>query len=194
MIVSITGPIGSGKTTLLRRLQERNDYAISEEPADEWVRKGWLDDYYDDQERFGLWFQLEVIKSQIEAALQHTEGKVMVIERSPLDGLLIFGKQLCEQGTMPGREYDLLCFFAERSWRPDALIILDVPTETMVERIKSRDRVAEQGIDTHYYDQIRKRYDALQQLPLPTLVLEPYELDALDSICEKVEAFIASFA
>jgi deoxyadenosine/deoxycytidine kinase len=193
-IISVTGAIGSGKTTLLRRLRERNArWRVVEEPVAEWERDGWLSAFYADKPRWAFPFQMKVVQSQIEAIEANSDAEVLIIERSPLDGLLVFCQLLCEQGAMPREQYDVYRFFVERLWKPSALVLLDVPPDQLLQRIAARNRAAEcSASDAAYFGAVAEKYARLAQLPLPTLVLAPYNLAQLDEQCARIEAFVES--
>ena len=49
-MISIEGNIGSGKSTLLSKLEDAG-YKILPESIKSWIKKGWLDDFYENPEK-----------------------------------------------------------------------------------------------------------------------------------------------
>lgn len=112
-IAAVSGTIGVGKSTLLKLLLQENGLQKAlpgtkvigmQEPVDEWVRRGWLQKFYQDPEQHALAFQILVYKTHV-ATMQLTltnamkearEGDsiVFLVERCMWDQLLFWKLQV----------------------------------------------------------------------------------------------------
>lgn len=169
-IVSISGAIGSGKSTLIQALREAvaaqglvSTVEFFDEPVQQWIDEGWLEAFYANRAREAFGFQMRVLLGQIQAmeelCARHVgERRLLICERSPLDGLHVFAKTLHAEGALSEREYALYKAYAERAWRPDVTVYISTPAEQCIERIAERARKAE-DIDASYYQTNCEAYE-----------------------------------
>merc|ERR1712048_1333099 len=163
--ICVEGNIGSGKSTLLRKLEENGYFVLQEPVKTEWDK--YLPLYYSDCERWGMTFQLEVmqwfhkLKTILLPALcqQH---KRIIVERSPSSSFFIFCTHLYEHQLMTDWEYDKVKWIYNNiTWKPKKTLYLQVEPETCVERIKTRDRKSESGIENSLIDSLHEKHEVL---------------------------------
>ena len=115
--ICVEGNIGSGKSTLLYGL-EKAGYNVYEEPVESRQAEH-LVTFYSDQKRWGFTFQIEVLdwykhlvldlqKKVVEPPVRGGQGRLKIVERSPLSSMEIFGKNLQSMGNMTEWEMNLL--------------------------------------------------------------------------------------
>lgn len=165
LLVSIEGNIGAGKSTLLDALRETNrDWVFIDEPVKEWSQlkneagESMLEVFYKDRRRWSYTFQncaLLTRYQSIEDAVKRNSGpRVFITERCLDTDYHVFTKMLREDGSIDKLEYDLY----ERWFRqlkktstPLAGIVhVDTSPEVSAERIVSRGREGEEGIELGY--------------------------------------------
>jgi len=142
----IDGIIGVGKTTAVEQIGKRLNFEILPEPVNEELLKI----YYEDQERWGFPFQVDMLNKkfalQLKASYGNNESKGSIIDRG-LPGDRVFAKMLANSKKIHPMEWEIY----EQSYNtftqllppPTLLIYLDVTPEVAYKRIKNRAREAE---------------------------------------------------
>lgn len=170
-IISIVGSIGAGKSTIVERLQKQTGWPLIGEKVDEWLcdpigQMDWLKKYYDNIELYSCCFQLNVLKTQIEAhneIQQHAREKnapYIFSERSSLDSLFVFMEHFVRTGVCSESELNTLMWLYIRMgcWVPSILVFVDVSPEKCLERIHKRRRDCESSIDLEYLKSLDSCY------------------------------------
>jgi len=153
MIIAVDGLIGAGKTTLLRQLKNRG-YTVIMESTQEWK---FMDKFYEDQNRYALAFQLEVLLSFNKYVIPIDE--VVFVERCPQVCRTVFAKMLVADGTMTDEEMTTFSDIYDKLhiWEPDYYLYLDCPVDVCEKRIHDRNDDCE--ITTSYLTNLKKYYD-----------------------------------
>ena len=169
-IISIEANIGAGKSTLLNRLEKRG-YTVVYEPIDEWTHgDNLLQHMYQDPKRYMLTFQTYALTTRVkalrEALSRHNhKDEVIFVERAPgISDLHIFIKLAMQDGNMTPLEQ---CVYAnlhttimeDKSIHTDQIVYLAPPTETAFERIHSRARPGEEGIQCSLIYKLAKLHE-----------------------------------
>lgn len=154
MRISVDGNIGSGKSEALDALATAfPTVSVFPEPVESWGEL--LDLFYASPAEWSLPFSLRVMLSFGEPARHPT----CIVERSPLTSRHVFGQVLYNQGLLNQHEWDLLKEFNDVvAWKPDVVLYLDCPPTTCMERIASRGRACESGIDLEYLKRVDFQY------------------------------------
>ena len=106
MIVSLDGIPGAGKSRLLEELKNHTNVVCLQEPVEEWSKlKDSKDNtlfslYYNDQKRYALGFQLQVLHTrfeQLERALREHPNSLIVTERDLMTDYKIFTQMLYDK-------------------------------------------------------------------------------------------------
>lgn len=167
-VVSVEGNIGSGKSTLLSELSQRlssDRHVIVYEPIDKWCapvlpdNKSMLQCFYTDRSVNAMPFQMYAMLTrwqQLNALgdLGASPDKVIITERSIQSQRDIFGQELRRSKTMPDTHWFIYDEWykqiAQTTPRTTAVIYVDTPTSTCVQRINARARYnGEDLIDNH---------------------------------------------
>ena len=126
MTFIIDGNIGSGKSTLLKKIKElHSEKEIILENI--YAFKPWLDLFYQDMNKYSLGFQMEVLMSHMKHKKHPLFGDdKLIIERSPLSCLHIFGLNLVESGNLSKEENNLcIRYNMEFGWLPEKIIYIE---------------------------------------------------------------------
>lgn len=167
--IFIEGLIGAGKTSFAKELTRLTGYKLLEEPVAE---NPFLDLYYQDMQRYG--FSMQVYLLTVRLSLERAGAYMVqagleegVIGDRSLGGDTVFLKTNALLGNIPIPEYKLYFRLFDQMKiecpYPDVIIYLDVPLETIRERIKGRGRDCEQGIvdpKDPYLEMINKEYES----------------------------------
>jgi len=148
MKLVIDGNIASGKTTQLNLLQN-NNFNVKREPIEKWP----LSLYYSDPEKWGLFFQIIVLKSHSK-----TESGSCVYERFPGSGTDVFWpimkKTQCED-----KVYQEV--FKRYGWTPDVYIWIHTTPENCFENLKNRQQSGDNSVTKDYLVSLDKQYKCM---------------------------------
>ena len=154
----IDGNIGSGKTTLLNNLNELGYGTVKLENIDRF--KPWLNLYYSNMYKFALGFQMEVLLSHIDNTPLESDN--ILIERSPLSCIEIFGRHLLDIKILSPEEHDLCVRLNDKfGWIPKKIIYIKTDPKVCQMRIQERNRNSEEMISLGYLQAIDKLYNKL---------------------------------
>lgn len=125
----------------------------------------YLDDFYADMPQWI--FNLAVYN--LTDRIQHHEelkrsDKNVIIDRSIYEDMYVFITALHEMGAISERDYQtyasLWKLLVDRIPKPDALIYLHAPVETLISRIRRRRRASETNITISYLQLLEDNYSA----------------------------------
>lgn len=180
--IAVEGPIGVGKTSLTRRLAESFNYELLLEKAEE---NPFLDRFYQDPRRHALSTQLFFLFQRAQQ-LEELKQDDMFEPVRVADFLIDKDRLFAEQNLDPDEfalylnVYNHLTLDAPR---PDLVIYLQAPTETLLERIQKRGIAAEQLIEQEYLDNLNRAYTEFfhfyKQTPL--LIVNSAEIDLVSN-------------
>ncbi len=158
--IVIEGLIGVGKTSLCRLLQRELGARLVLEPAED---NPFLASFYSDPERFAFPAQMFYLSSRYQ---QQVDLRQQNLFSSLVISDYLFEKdRIFAELTLNGQELALYNRFAsllgESIPKPDFVLFLDSPTETILRRIERRAIPSEQAIGPEYLDALRARYQAL---------------------------------
>lgn len=156
-IVVIDGNIGSGKSTCISNIKE---YRTINENLE--VFKPWLDLYYKNMKKYALGFQMEVLLSHMKIKKLINSDYPIIVERSPLSCIEVFGKYLLDNNILSLQE-QVLCKKYNNSygWIPNKIIYIKTDPKICYDRIIKRSRNSEKTITLDYLEKIGKIYDEL---------------------------------
>ncbi len=155
--VVVEGLIGVGKTTLCKILRDEWGAHLVLEPAED---NPFLAAFYGDPARYAFPAQMFYLASRYaqQLALQQPS----LFETTVVSDYLILKDRIFAQQTLNEAELELYDRFTSlldhRMPKPDLVIFLDAPTETIMGRIAKRAIDAEQVIEPEYLDDLRRRY------------------------------------
>ena len=162
MHVAIAGNIGAGKTTLTKLLAKHYRW---EPHLEDVVDNPYLDDFYNQMERWSFNLQVYFLNSRFRQVLQIREsGKDIIQDRTIYEDSHIFAPNLHAMGLMTNRDFenyrslfDLMESFVQG---PDLLIYLRSSIPNLVKQIHSRGREYENSISIDYLSRLNERYEA----------------------------------
>ncbi|WP_323788428.1 deoxynucleoside kinase [Psychroserpens sp.] len=162
MHVAVAGNIGAGKTTLTKLLAKHYKW---EPQLEDVVDNPYLDDFYNQMERWSFNLQVYFLNSRFRQVAQiRKSGKDIIQDRTIYEDAHIFAPNLHAMGLMTNRDYenyrslfDLMESFVEG---PDLLIYLRSSIQNLVAQIHKRGRDYENTISIDYLSRLNERYEA----------------------------------
>lgn len=162
MHIAIAGNIGSGKTTLTGLLAKHYKWEAQLEDV---VDNPYLDDFYNQMERWSFNLQVYFLNSRFRQILQIREsGKDIIQDRTIYEDAHIFAPNLHAMGLMTNRDYEnyksLFDLMESLVQGPDVLIYLRSSIPNLVAQIHKRGREYENSISIDYLSRLNERYEA----------------------------------
>tara|TARA_B110000881_G_scaffold4906_1_gene3728 strand:- start:91 stop:705 length:615 start_codon:yes stop_codon:yes gene_type:complete len=165
MHIAIAGNIGAGKTTLTKLLSKHYKFEGHYEDV---MKNPYLDDFYDEMERWSFNLQIYFLNSRFRQIMDFTKnGKKIIQDRTIYEDAFIFAPNLKAMGLMTNRDFenyksifDLMESFVKA---PDLLIYLRSGIPNLVDQIHKRGRDYENSISIDYLSRLNERYEAWTQ-------------------------------
>ncbi len=162
MHIAIAGNIGAGKTTLTQMLSRHYKWEAQLEDV---VDNPYLDDFYNQMERWSFNLQVYFLNSRFRQVLQIREsGKHIVQDRTIYEDAHIFAPNLHAMGLMNNRDFSnysaLFELMESLVQAPDLLIYLRSDIPNLVKQIHKRGRDYESSISIDYLSRLNERYEA----------------------------------
>jgi deoxyadenosine/deoxycytidine kinase len=180
-LITVVGNIGAGKTSLTKALAQELGWQAGYEIVQE---NPYLADFYGDMRRWSFHLQVYFLS---ERFAQHQAlmdaGIPSVQDRSVYEDLEIFCRALHRQGFLDGRDLlqyeDLHRQLVDLIAPPDLVIYLKADVDTLLRRIRMRNRDFEQTIDPGYLTLLNDLYeDWIGRIDwAPVLTIESDDLD-----------------
>ena len=162
MHISIAGNIGAGKTTLTQLLAKHFKWEAQLEDV---VDNPYLDDFYNQMERWSFNLQVYFLNSRFRQVMQiRKSGKNIIQDRTIYEDANIFAPNLHAMGLMTNRDFDnyssLFNLMESTVQAPDLLIYLRSSIPNLVHQIHKRGRDYENSISIDYLSRLNERYEA----------------------------------
>lgn len=162
MHIAVAGNIGAGKTTLTRLLSKHYKWEAHFEDV---VENPYLDDFYNQMERWSFNLQIYFLNSRYRQILQIKEsGKDIIQDRTIYEDAHIFAPNLHAMGLMTNRDFQnyssLFDLMENLVDPPDLLIYLRSSIPNLVKQIHKRGRDYENTISIEYLSRLNERYEA----------------------------------
>ncbi len=162
MHVAIAGNIGAGKTTLTNLLSKHYNWEAQLEDV---VDNPYLDDFYNQMERWSFNLQVYFLNSRFSQVLQiRQSGKNIIQDRTIYEDAHIFAPNLHAMGLMTNRDFknykSLFDLMESLVKGPDLLIYLRSSIPNLVSQIHKRGRDYETSISEDYLSRLNERYEA----------------------------------
>jgi deoxyadenosine/deoxycytidine kinase len=162
MHIAIAGNIGAGKTTLTKLLAKHYNWEAQLEDV---VDNPYLDDFYNQMERWSFNLQVYFLNSRFRQVLQiRKSGKDIIQDRTIYEDAHIFAPNLHAMGLMTNRDYEnyksLFDLMESLVHGPDVLIYLRSSIPNLVAQIHKRGRDYENSISIDYLSRLNERYEA----------------------------------
>ena len=162
MHIAIAGNIGAGKTTLTQLLAKHYKWEAQLEDV---VDNPYLDDFYNQMERWSFNLQVYFLNSRFRQVLQiRKSGKDIIQDRTIYEDANIFAPNLHAMGLMTNRDFDnyssLFNLMESLVEAPDLLIYLRSSIPNLVNQNHKRGRDYENSISIDYLSRLNERYEA----------------------------------
>ena len=158
--IGVAGNIGVGKTTFTDILAGRFGWQSFHESV---IDNPYLADFYGDMGRWSFHLQIYFLHHRFRthvAMSNHTGGAVQ--DRTIYEDVEIFARNLYELGHMSRRDWenyhDLFDIMTSFLQKPDLIIYLEASTDSLLSRIRGRDRDFERTIDPEYLHRLNISY------------------------------------
>ena len=155
--IAIEGPIGIGKTTLATRLAKTFNYETLLEDADE---NPFLERFYQDKRTNALPTQLFFLFQRMRKLQDLMQGELF--QQVRVSDFLIEKDPLFARITLDDDEYRLYQAvydkIIEELPKPDLVIYLQAPTDTLYQRVQHRGNPMERNIELAYLQQLNDAY------------------------------------
>lgn len=161
MHIGIAGNIGSGKTTLTTMLAEHYGWTPQFESVD---YNPYLADYYADIKRWSFALEMYFLGRRLRDVIEIGKSdKVIIQDRTLLEGVHIFVANNYDQGNISKRDYDTYMdtynVMMSVVRQPDMMIYLKSSVPHLVSQIQKRGRDYEQSISLEYLTGLNERYE-----------------------------------
>ncbi|MGB5236480.1 MAG: deoxynucleoside kinase [Flavobacteriaceae bacterium] len=162
MHIAVAGNIGAGKTTLTELLAKHYRWEAHFEDV---VDNPYLDDFYNQMERWSFNLQIYFLNSRYRQILKIREtGKNVIQDRTIYEDAHIFAPNLHAMGLMTNRDFSnytgLFELMEKLVQPPDLLIYLRSTISNLVQQIHKRGRDYENSISIDYLSRLNERYEA----------------------------------
>lgn len=162
MHIAIAGNIGAGKTTLTQLLAKHYKWEAQLEDV---VDNPYLNDFYNQMERWSFNLQVYFLNSRFRQVLQiRKSGKDIIQDRTIYEDANIFAPNLHAMGLMTNRDFEnyssLFNLMESLVEAPDLLIYLRSSIPNLVSQIHKRGRDYENSISIDYLSRLNERYEA----------------------------------
>jgi len=198
--IGIAGNIGVGKTTFTEVLAKKYNW---DEYYESVIDNPYLSDFYGDMKRWSFNLQIYFLQHRFAGQLEiSNKDKGVIQDRTIYEDVQIFAKNLYELGHMSKRDWDtyqnLFRNMVQFLEPPNVIIYLKASTDTLISRIKNRNREFEKNIDVEYLHQLNSCYNNWskneKELNIITIDTDNFNIfkdkDKLRNICSLVEGSI----
>jgi len=199
--ITIAGNIGAGKSSLVHLLSQKLEWEPFFEPV---ANNPYLSDFYADMHAWGFHSQIYFLSNRLKVYKDLLDcPNSVILDRSIYEDAEIFARNLYVQGFISPRDYEtyqniyqtLLHFLPT----PDLVVYLRASVETLLSRIRHRNRDYEKNISEDYLLQLNDMYEAwVQNFTLcPVLTVPSDNLDFvnhskhMDLILKKIQEKIS---
>ena len=159
--IAVVGNIGVGKTTFTKLLAEKMDLIPYYESVD---NNPYLSDFYNDMDRWGFNLQVYFLQHRFSHHMEiNNLNKGVIQDRTIYEDAYIFAYNLHEMKIMSKRDWNtyinLFNNMTQFLQKPDLVIYLKASTDTLIDRIKNRNRDYEKDIDKVYLHTLNVYYN-----------------------------------
>ena len=159
--IGIAGNIGVGKTTFTQVLAKKYNW---EEYYESVIDNPYLSDFYSDMRRWSFNLQIYFLQHRFASQIQVPDNNGVIQDRTIYEDVEIFARNLHNIKHMSDRDWEtyknLFNNMVRFLKKPDIIIYLKASTDTLISRIKKRNRDFEKNISPEYLHQLNNLYNA----------------------------------
>ena len=158
--IGVAGNIGVGKTTFSEIISKKLNISVYYESVDD---NPYLSDFYNDMDRWGFNLQVYFLQHRFSHHMEiNNLNKGVIQDRTIYEDAYIFAYNLHEMKIMSKRDWNtyinLFNNMTQFLQKPDLVIYLKASTDTLIDRIKNRNRDYEKDIDQAYLHRLNIYY------------------------------------
>ena len=159
--IGIAGNIGVGKTTFTEIISKHFGWQAYYESVGD---NPYLDDFYGDMGRWSFNLQVYFLQYRFRDQMEiESVDSGVIQDRTIYEDVEIFAKNLYEMNHMSKRDWQtyhsLFVNMTQFLRMPDLIIYLRASTDTLISRIKNRNRDFEKNISPEYLHSLNILYD-----------------------------------
>lgn len=175
--ISVEGIIGAGKSTLINKYRGKDDnIIIVDEPVQEWIDSGILDQMYKNPQIYNFPAQCHFFHTRIKAFRQsYQPNKTILSDRSVYTDAIFWNTQIALGRVDPNLHAIYMDMWKE--WQnllpivPTQFVYLRPSLEICMQQVKQRNREEENNVvDEAYQKELLKQHDAVFLDPLGVLM------------------------
>ena len=190
--IEIMGVMGAGKTSLLKVFNEHAQYTPIMETEEQLKRLFFVEPYLEDPQKYGFEGNVNFIAFQLNRTLE-------ALHKLPADAKVVVDASLLMQyayskSCLSPQDLKLIGSLIKRSVEklptPDLRIVVYLPTEIHMERLKQRGRESEKNVSQEFLVAAQKGIDeAVKKFGkgVPTLYLDASKYDWVSNDNDKRE-------
>lgn len=158
LFIAVEGPIGVGKTSLANYLSAHYSTHLLKEIVYE---NPFLDKFYDDSDKWSfqteMFFLTNRYQQLVDVQNQYLNQNLPVVSDYHLLKSLIFGNLTLDKNHL-NKFKEIHAILECDLPKPNVIIVLNASLDTVLDRIKKRNRGFEQNIDRHYLESLIYSY------------------------------------
>lgn len=196
--IGVAGNIGVGKTTFTDIVAKHNGWHPFYESV---MDNPYLSDFYGDMKRWSFNLQIYFLHHRFRNHVKmSTLSQGVIQDRTIYEDVEIFAKNLHAMGNMDDRDWEnyrnLFKVMISFLRKPDLIIYLKASTDTLLTRIKKRNRSYEKTIDPEYLHTLNVSYDKwianIKDMPVLTVDTNNFNIfedqERLEDIIKQITA------
>ncbi|QHT45066.1 deoxynucleoside kinase [Bacillus sp. SB49] len=161
--ISVEGPIGVGKTSLSKKLAAQFDFHLLKEIVEE---NPFLGKFYDDIEEWSFQTEMFFLCNRFKQ-LEDIERKYLQLGKPVIADYHISKNMIFARRTLREDQFDkyarIFDILTHDMPKPNMVVYLHASLDTLMDRIRMRNRDVEANIQPSYLEQLSKDYDAFMQ-------------------------------
>ena len=160
LFIAVAGNIGVGKTTFSEKISQEFGLKVHYESVDD---NPYLSDFYSNMDRWSFNLQIYFLQHRFQSHINISKSNIGIIQdRTIYEDVSIFAYNLYKMKIMSKRDWDtyqnLFNNMVQFLRKPDIIIYLRASTDTLINRIKNRNRDFEKDIDEVYLHRLNIYY------------------------------------
>jgi len=160
LFIAVAGNIGVGKTTFSEKISKEFGLKVHYESVDD---NPYLSDFYSNMHRWSFNLQIYFLQHRFQSHINISKSNIGIIQdRTIYEDVSIFAYNLYKMKIMSKRDWEtyqnLFNNMVQFLRKPDIIIYLKASTDTLINRIKNRNRDFEKDIDEVYLHRLNIYY------------------------------------
>ncbi|MFG6118643.1 deoxynucleoside kinase [Thalassobacillus sp. B23F22_16] len=157
--VAVEGPIGVGKTSLSKKIASHFDFHLLQEIVEE---NPFLGKFYNDIEEWSFQTEMFFLCNRFKQ-LEDIETKYLRQNKPVVADYHITKNMIFARRTLPEQKFEkytqIYDILTNDMPRPNMMVYLDASLDTLLERIRMRNRGVEANIQPSYLEQLSRDYE-----------------------------------